>query len=218
MNYSTKNYSTIGRVKLYLPVLLSALCCSTLYAQQLSFKKLSRFEKRWVVFHPFAALTVKKYFPEMNEVYQQVKQTIELDSFENGGKLDAFRHTYTMAFLAQKIKPEKIRKLGIAHEKGNRLDFIKKRREEGEWPDSVSCAMDLQNNELGIKIAAEWKVRPFDKQALKNKVVEAIKAGKACYIKRNTQGNYISCTNEIILPENWKDKWNVPKCLVPTSL
>ena len=215
MNYSTNKQLNI---KPYPFALLLALCISTSYAQRLRFKALSRFEKGWVVFHPFAALKVKKYFPQINEVYQQVKQAAELDSFENGGKLDAFRHTYTMAFLARKIKPKKIHKLGIAHEKGNHLDFIKGRTEEGEWPDSVSCTMDLQNNEIGIKIAAECKVHPFDKQALKNKVIEAIKTGQACYIKRNAQGNYLSCTNEIILPEKWKGKWNVPKCLVPTSL
>ena len=202
---------SINSSKIFLLTLLLVVGYNRIVAQQIKLSQLSKYEKRWVLFHPIAALKIKKNYSRIIEVYQQVKQQAELDTFENGGKLDAFRHTYVMASLVQKINSKKIRKLGIAHEKGNQLDFMKHKLEEGELADSISCEMDLLNNEIGIGIGKECKKQQCDQQALKSKVIEAIKSGKTFYLKRNTDGKYLTCTGELILPEKWKDTWNIPK-------
>ncbi len=75
--------------------------------------ELSRSEIQWVLTHPFAAIKVKKISKHAFSIYHLSAIKFELDSFTNGGKLDAFRHTFFMAAFAQKVKPKKIKKLGI---------------------------------------------------------------------------------------------------------
>jgi hypothetical protein len=176
----------------------------------------SRYEKRWAFFHPFAALKVKKIYKNCRPIYDEVKKTNTLDGFENGGKLDAFRHVFFMAAFSQKIGVKKLRKLGIAHEKGNHLNFLKSIKEEGELADSLSSVMDLKNNELGFKIGSQNK--KLGLPGLKNKVIETIKKGEAVYFKRNASGNYLSCDDIEINLQEYKGKWFIPKCLIPTNL
>lgn len=149
-------------------------------------------------------------------IYEETKKNNLLDAFENGGKRDAFRHTFFMAAFAQKIKTKKIRKLGIAHEKGNYTHFLKNIKEDGELADSLSTVMDLKNNELGFKIGSANKKK--DLSGLKDLATEEIKKGEAVYFKRNSSGQYLNCNGEIILLENYKNKWFIPKCLIPTNL
>ena len=68
---------------------------------------ISKYEKSWAVFHPFTALKIKKELTIAMKVYAEVRSSKLLDTLENGGKLDAFRHTYTMAYLSRKIKSSK---------------------------------------------------------------------------------------------------------------
>ena len=175
----------------------------------------SRYEKCWAFTHPFAALKVKKIYKTCVPIYEEVKKIKALDTFENGGKLDAFRHTFFMAAFARKIKTKKIRKLGMAHEKGNYAHFLKNIKEEGELADSLSTVMDLKNNELGFKIGSTNKKR--DLSELKDLVTEEIKKGEAVYFKRNSSGQYLNCNGETILLENYKNKWFIPKCLIRTN-
>ncbi|MBK7668826.1 MAG: hypothetical protein IPJ32_16710 [Sphingobacteriaceae bacterium] len=126
------------------------LLCAEILSQ--NFGSRSRYEKCWAITHPFAALKVRKIYKTCAPFYEEVKKTKALDTFENGGKLDAFRHTFFMAAFSQKIKTKKIRKLGIAHEKGNYTHFLKNIKEDGELADSLSSVMDIKNNELGFKI------------------------------------------------------------------
>ncbi len=149
-------------------------------------------------------------------LYEEVKKNNLLDTYENGGKLDAFRHTFFMAAFTQKIKTKKIRKLGIAHEKGNYAHFLKNIKEDGELADSLSSVMDLQNNELGFKIGSANKRK--DLRDLKDLMIEEIKKGEAVYFKRNSSGQNLNCNGELILMENYKNKWFIPKCLMPTNL
>lgn len=176
----------------------------------------SRYEKRWAFFHPFAALKVKKIYKTCVPLYEDVKKNKLLDAFENGGKLDAFRHVFFMAAFSQKIKTKKLRKLGIAHEKGNYANFLKGKLEEGELADSLSTVMDLQNNETGLKTGQENKKAGL--QNLSAIVIEAIKKGEAVYFKRNNSGQYITCEGELIVTENYRNKWFIPKCLITTNL
>jgi hypothetical protein len=181
-----------------------------IYCQK--FSSLSKFEKRWVLSHPFAAVKCKKLYKQVYPILIEVKKNGELDIYENGGKLDAFRHSFVMAVYAQKIKVKKIRKLGMAHERGNELQFKNKELEEGELPDSVGVTMDIYNNEIGFKIgSSNKKINSID---LKLKVMEAIENQQMLFVSRNQFGEYLDCNKQIINLEFWKNKWNVPKCLV----
>lgn len=185
-----------------------------IWSQKISSR--SSYEKCWAFTHPFAALKVKKIYKQCLPYYEEVKKNNLLDAFENGGKLDAFRHTFFMAAFSQKIKTKKIRKLGIAHEKGNYAHFLKNIKEDGKLADSLSTVMDIKNNELGFKIGSVNKKK--DLRDLKDVVIEEIKKGETVYFKRNSSGQYLNCNGEIILLENYKNKWSIPKCLIASNL
>ena len=191
--------------------LVSLLGNSTHFAQQ----PLSRYEFRWAFFHPFAALTVKRHLPAALAVYDKQKKAAEPDAFNSGGKLDAFRHVYTMAYLCRYTKAKKLRKLGKAHEKANRKQFRKGQQEEGERPDSLACEMDLRNNELGFVLGRANKAQPDT--ALKRIVLEAIRQGKAWYLKRNARAEYVDCAGKPLDMTLYRESWYVPKCLIPTN-
>ncbi len=187
------------------------------FAQDIKFRKLSVYEKRWVLIHPIAAWKVKRAYTEIKPVYMQVKQQVLLDTFESGGKLDAFRHIYSMAFLAQRVAAHKLRKLGRAHEKGNWQDFIRQKSEEGERPDSLACVMDEYNNEIGLNCGKGYRRKELSAEALKTCVIQLIRTGKAWYLKRDAAGHYVGCNNEPLDLQKYKDTWAVPKCLIPSS-
>ncbi len=180
--------------------------CSTL-------KSYGKYEKRWAYVHPFAAVKLKRVKGKCDVIYKVVKDSNSLDKYENGGKLDAFRHMFYMASFANKISPEKVRKLGIAHEKDNHLAFLKNKDEEGETADSLSCEMDLLNNEVGIDLAKSIK-KNFSIDQIKDLCLEKINAEQAYFMKRNSVGNYLTCEGTIINFNLYIKKWNVPKCLV----
>lgn len=148
----------------------------------------------------------------MYAVYEEVKKNNLLDQYANGGKLDAFRHVFAMAYFSKFVKVKKLRKLGKAHEKGNYRQFLKGLEEEGEVPDSISSVMDLKNNELGFSLGCELKKNSAEE--LKQKVIEKINTGAAFIIKRNKEGIYVDCEGSIIPPEKIKGTWGIPKCLV----
>lgn len=135
------------------------LCLITICLSHAQHK--GKYQYRWALFHPIAAIKVKKIYKEVYPIYQQIKKEKVLDTIENGGKLDAFRHGFFMACFAQKVKPTKIIKLGIAHEKDDALFFVKKKKAEyADIPDSVSIQMDLFNNQLGVIIGNQYKHLP----------------------------------------------------------
>jgi len=194
-------------------IIVILFCCRGIFSQTL--RTISSYEKRWALAHPFAALKVKKIHKKCMPLYLQVKKARLLDTLINGGKLDAFRHSFFMAAFAQKIKAKKVRKLGAAHEKGNYKQFLKGKVEEGDPADSLSCAMDLLNNEVGIRIGSVNKTLSLEE--LKTVLVTAVKKGETVYMKRNASGKYLDCDNNIILQENYTGKWIVPKCLQSTD-
>lgn len=198
--------------KLWFFLFLAVFCLDfNLFAQH----HISKYEKCWAVFHPFAALKIKKQLPVAMEVYKSIKRSRLLDTLESGGKLDAFRHTYTMAFLARSLKTKKLKKLGIAHEKGNKRQFDKKSLEFGERPDSLACEMDLRNNELGFLIGSQHKAS--SNEELKQLVIQEIQNGKAWYLKRNSQNQYVDCEDKSIDFSRFIVKWYIPKCLIKTN-
>ena len=197
----------------YILVLLLTISVS---AQTKSFHNLSKYEKRWAIWHPFAAMKLKNHQGEMYAIYKEVKQQRLLDTFENGGKLDAFRHTFAMAYFSKFAKAKKLRKLGKAHEKANYQQFLNHLPEEdGELPDSLSSVMDLKNNNIALSLANE--VKKLSSEEIKQKIIRLIKAGGVFIIKRNAQGLYVDCNNQIIPSEKIKGIWNVPKCLIKSD-
>lgn len=192
-------------------IIIAVHPCSKLFAQH----HISSYEYRWAVFHPFAALKIKQRLPQAMNIYREVSRSGILDTLNSGGKLDAFRHAYTMAFLARNIRVAKLRKLGKAHEKGNKKQFEEEQLEDGERPDSLACDMDLKNNELGYSLGFHNK-KSTD-EALKMIMLQAIKEGKAVYLKRNNRQHYVTCANEVIDVKNYKGIWFIPKCLIKTN-
>ncbi|GIV29188.1 MAG: hypothetical protein KatS3mg028_0254 [Bacteroidia bacterium] len=132
-----------------------------------------KYQYRWAFFHPIAAIKVKHVYKKNLPIYQQVKQQKTLDTIENGGKLDAFRHAFFMACFAQKIHPKKLIKLGIAHEKDDVYFFRKKKKAEyADIPDSASIQMDLYNNRTGIELGRKY--RKISPEQLRDTVIHYI--------------------------------------------
>lgn len=177
--------------------------------------QISKYEYHWAIVHPFAALKIKKQLPKAMLIYQNVKSEKLLDTLQNGGKLDAFRHTYTMAYLSRFVKVRKLRKLGMAHERGNQYQFFNQLLEFGERADSLSCEMDLRNNELGFLIGSKNKW--LNDLELKEVVLNEIIIGKAWYLKRNEKSLYTDCLGNELILDHYKEKWHVPKCLISTN-
>lgn len=200
------------KLKYVLVIIIIALNASCkVFAQH----HISSYEYRWAVFHPFAALKIKHRLPEAMLIYKEVRDAKILDTLNSGGKLDAFRHSYSMAFLARSIPVKKLRKLGQAHEKGNEKQFRKRQLEEGERPDSLACDMDLKNNELGYLLGAANK--KSTSQELKEITLKAIGAGQAVYLKRNNRQQYTRCNGEPLDIGKYRGIWFIPKCLIKTD-
>jgi len=177
--------------------------------------KASAAEFKWAIFHPFAAIKVKKITKAANLLLPTLNIKEALDNYTAGGKADAFRHVYFMALYAQKIKAKKLIKLGKAHEKSNYRQYKKYKDEYGEKPDSLSSVMDLNNNKVGIKIGHENK--SLEKKELATLVIKDIQNGKALIMKRNDKGEYLDCNGKIINVNEFDHRWYVPKCLVQSD-
>ena len=73
--------------------------------------------------------------------------------------------------------------------------------------------MDLLNNEVGIELAKSIeKNTTMDK--IKDLCIEKIENGKAYFMKRDSEGNYLTCEGEKIDLKLYKNVWNLPKCLI----
>jgi len=171
----------------------------------------SRYEFWWALGHPFAALKVKKIYSKASKLYDENSLKVKLDAYPSGGKLDAFRHVFYFAAFAQKIKPNKVLKLGKAHEKTNYLDFKRGILEDKFAADSLSCVMDLLNNEVGVKLGRENKNKSLEE--LKLKVIDLVNNGDVYHILRDREGRFIDCNNNVIDMSIYKGKWYIPKCI-----
>jgi hypothetical protein len=177
--------------------------------------KISKYERCWALTHPWAAFKVKKISKRAYLVYNSPDVKFDLDNFSNGGKLDAFRHTFFMAAFAQIIKSKKIKKLGLAHERGNYDQFINSVNEDGELADSLSCLMDLHNNNVGLILGSANKKKTLEE--LKELVINEITNGACLIMKRDSIGNYLTCNNTLIDLKSRLKKWGIQKCLVSSN-
>jgi len=184
------------------------------------FKTLSKAEKRWVIFHPFIAKKAMNYTEQVLHVCDSLKKDSALDGDGNGGHLDAFRHSYWMALLSQHINPKKAYKLSLAHEKGNKEAFKKKKIEDGAVPDSMSCVMDIINNQLGIQIglANRQSKTPMTDLELITFVKQKIIKGEMRILLKDENKNFLTCEGGEINLKNYNGKWCIPKCLVKSNV
>lgn len=178
------------------------------------FSDLSSNEKWWVVFHPFKAKKALHVSIETLYLTDSVKKAGIIGTDNNGGPLDAFKHTYWMLLLSKEIGPKAAIKLGKAHEKGNYKSFKKGGKEDGLLPDKVSTEMDLFNNQMGLAIYSQY---PEDSQnQYLHHVLKYLNNGELRMIKKEGS-NFISCEGLVIAPADLKGVWENDKCLIPTG-
>lgn len=197
-------------------------CCSfllvaTAFSQSnfSRFKKLSCPKKTWVLLHLFKAKKALLISKEAQKVSDSLKTSNLLDKDSSGGQVDAFRHVYWMARLRQEIGENAARSLGKAHEKENYLFYKKNNLEDGVIPDEISSKMDLFNNEIGLSLSR--KGEKTSKKGLVYRVINAIKAGEMRIIKKDKNGNFLTCNGKLIDKETLKGRWKNNKCLVKSN-
>ncbi len=191
------------------------LSCSPKLKRSLS--KLSKPERTWVLLHPFKA---KRAYSISMEVLR-VKDSIQLvndmvGKDNNGGKLDAFKHSYWMARLSQDIGKRAAYTLGKAHEKGNYQTYKKRRLEDGLLPDKPATEMDLHNNRVGIAVGHRFKKET--KMVLMQKVNDSLLAGKLLILSKDKNGYFLDCNSKKIPLDSLKNKWETKKCLKPSNI
>ena len=180
-----------------------------------SFSKLSKPEKSWVFFHPFKAKKAYLISKEAEKIKDSISMLKLVGQDNNGGNLDAFKHSYWMARLTQGIGKRAAFSLGKAHEKGNYQTFKKRQLEDGLLPDKPATVMDLHNNNIGISIGTKFK--KGSKNYLLEILIDSIEKGKMKVLLKDGMGNFLDCSKKRIPLDSLKGKWNTKKCLVPSG-
>ncbi len=190
---------------------------TNLKAQSLlkKFSKISRPEKCWSFCHPFVTAKALKATVRSYAITDSIKKSGSIGTDNSGGKLDAFKHAFWIAAVSEAIGSRKALKLGIAHEKGNKLQFKKHQLEDQLLPDSISSVMDLHNNEQGA--AAAKAIKNASLQQLQEKIMQLLLQGQLACIKKDEQGNFLTCTGQQINLQQWIGKWGIPKCLIASN-
>lgn len=202
--------------KLFLLILL--FTAPSVHAQSLfkSFWQLSGPEKFWSITHPFIVGKAGKISRESKILSVEMVKDTSLDGDPAGGQVDAFRHSYWMARLAQTFCWKEAIRLGKAHEKGNYRYFKKgKKDDEGVLPDSMASVMDLFNNQVGVEIGCNN--RNADKEKLKQIIMQQILGGKMKVIAKNKAGMPVDCDGNVIDINSQINNWYIPKCLVTSG-
>jgi hypothetical protein len=181
-----------------------------------SFSKLSKPERTWVVFHAFKAKRAYQISLEAERVKDSLKVATIIGTDNNGGKLDAFKHSYWMARLTQSIGKQSAYSLGKAHEKGNYQTYKKRKLEDGMLPDKPATDMDLFNNHVGIRIGMQKNIR--SKNMLIQTVLDSVNEGNMRVLLKNNLGDFLDCQEKRIPLDSLKHKWNTKKCLVPSNV
>ena len=178
------------------------------------FSSLSSPEKWWVVWHPFKAKKALEVSLRTLEVTDSIKKEGIIGRDINGGRLDAFKHTFWMASMSQKIGQRSSLKLGRAHEKGNYQSFLEGRSEDGLLPDKVSSDMDLFNNEAGAEISNTFPAS--SESDLIQLILEKLHSGGLRMIKKD--GNiFLTCNGDPIPESSLIGNWENDKCLIPSN-
>lgn len=198
-------------------VLLAFLCIHQAFSQS-NFKrffKLSGPKRTWVIFHPFKAKRALEISEETKKVVDSIAKTNLLDGDVSGGQVDAFRHAYWMARLHEEIGKRAACSLGKAHERENYKTYKKRKLEDGVVPDKIASEMDLFNNEIGLTLTV--KGGKANRKGLIYKIVNAIAAGKLKIIRKDENGNLLTCDGKIIPAEELRGTWENNKCLISSN-
>lgn len=180
-----------------------------------SFSRLSGPEKSWVLLHPFKAKKGYRTTVEVRTTVDSMARRGTIGNDNNGGHLDAFKHSLWMARLTQHIGERAANSLGIAHEKGNYKAYLRRKYEEGVLPDEQSSEMDFYNNAVGISVG-----RAFERSTNNNiidKLLDSLNKGKLRVLNKDSQGYFLDCHNRRIPPDSLLNRWNTIKCLVPSN-
>jgi len=180
-----------------------------------SFLKLSSAEKKWAIGHLFIAKKAWVITERCHFVTDSLEKTGIPDRDPSGGKLDAFRHSFWMATLSEKIGVRKSLSLGRAHEKGNYRDFKRNRFEEGDIPDKTASNMDLFNNKIGVGIGMVFK--DGNEKLIVDSILKAIAKGNMRIVLKDTLGRSCDSTFNPIPLNDLKGKWITPRILVPSG-
>lgn len=202
-------------------VCLAVLFSLKVPAQVKAFRSLTPPEKRWVIAHPFIAQKCQRLARQAAHFADSLARKGQLDSSPNGSSQDAFRHCCWMALLVQKIPAKKAKRLGEVHEAGNYWTFKHHQTEDGALPDSMATVMDLANNATGIAIGIRFraaKQKTVSSDTLVKEVLLAVQQGTCVQLKRDASGNFTDCSGNALPEETWKGRWNIPKCLEPSSV
>lgn len=181
----------------------------------LSRKSVSRPEKIWALEHPLVAKRSWKCTHQVWQLVDSVKKSGVIGVDLNGGDLDAFKHAAWMCFLTHEIGNRKARKLGDAHEKGNYLQFKKRQLEDTQLPDSLSSQMDLLNNAYGRSFYLQHS--NYSSAQLVQGLIDAVRNAELHKLKKSTTGSFLDCDGKELQMSDYKGRWAIPKCLIPTG-
>ncbi|RLD76262.1 MAG: hypothetical protein DRJ07_16630, partial [Bacteroidetes bacterium] len=78
-----------------------------------------------------------------------------------------------------------------------------------------SSEMDLYNNNVGVKIVKKYPDQ--SKFEIILTVIDEVKSGSMKILKKDCQGNFLTCAGEIIPKDVLKGKWENKKCLVDSN-
>jgi len=180
-----------------------------------SYAKLSSPEKGWVALHSLKAKRAFLISKEVEKIADSLAGENIIGRDNNGGHLDAFKHSFWMARLTQAIGKKAALSLGKAHEKGNYITYKKNRLEDGWSPDKASSEMDIFNNSVGYSIGIQNK--KVSRSILMQKVLDSLRSGKLRILMKDAQGNFIDCQKNSIPLDSLKNKWDTKKCLVSSN-
>jgi len=178
------------------------------------YKQLEAAEKKWVRQHVFVARKAFRISQQAEVLYRKALQDSLITVPENGGPADAYRHALWMAMLTQHVGKKKAIRLGLAHEEANYEYFLQHRPEYGQLPDSVSRVMDLLNNEAGAELGV--RMHKADTTELLQGVLQLLHNGKLYIMKTDSNGQWLTCEDELIDYAAWQGRWCIPKCLAPS--
>lgn len=178
------------------------------------FSSLSGPEKWWVIGHPFKVKKALNVSLRTIQIRDSIKSSGIIGTDDNGGELDAFKHTFWMAGLTHSIGPKSALKLGKAHEKGNYKSYLKGDPEDGVLPDKAASDMDLFNNEQGIRIAGNNPEASETK--LISIILDELRSGSLRIIKKEA-GIFLTCDGEPLSKAALIGTWENDKCLVPSN-
>ena len=180
-----------------------------------SFFQLSSPEKIWTMGHPFIAKKAWNITVRTRFVTDSLQKEGIPDRDPSGGKLDAFRHSFWMATLTERIGVRKALSLGRAHEKGNYRDFKRNRFEEGDIPDKAASEMDLFNNKIGAGIGSA--LQGTNEKLVVDSVLRAIASGRMLIVLKDTLGSSCDSLLNPIPQSELRGKWITPRLLVRSN-